>query len=75
MCLGVPGRVLDLDDSGPLLSGRVDFGGIIKQICLEPLPEARPGDWVIVHAGMALARLDADAAARALEALAELEPG
>lgn len=74
MCLGIPGCLLDLDDSGPLRLGRVDFGGIIKQICLEPLPDAVPGDYVIVHAGLAIARVDAEAAARTLAALDALEP-
>jgi hydrogenase expression/formation protein HypC len=65
VCLAVPGRVRDLETRDDLLLGTVDFGGVRKQVCFETLPEAAPGDWVLVHAGFALQRID-EAAAREL---------
>lgn len=63
MCLAVPGRIGSVAQEDGLLTALVDFGGVRKRICLETLPEARPGDWVLVHAGFALQRLDEAAAA------------
>ena len=62
MCLAVPGIVLDLRADGDLRMGRVDFGGVRREVCLDFVPEARPGDRVLVHAGFALRVLDPDAA-------------
>jgi hydrogenase expression/formation protein HypC len=62
VCLAVPGRIASLDREDGLRTAWVDFGGVRKRICLETLPEARSGDWVLVHAGFALQRLDEDAA-------------
>jgi hydrogenase expression/formation protein HypC len=75
MCLGVPGQILDLED-GPLRMGRVAFGPTVKSVSLACVPEAGPGAWVVVHAGLALEVLD-EAEARlmleSLEALAATE--
>ena len=74
MCLGVPGEIVELrpaDDPG-LLEGRVRFGGITKQVNLSFVPEARVGDWVVVHVGFAISRLDAEEAQETLRYLAEL---
>jgi hydrogenase expression/formation protein HypC len=57
MCLGIPGKVLDVGDDD-LRMGRVEFGGIVKEACLAYVPEARVGDYVIVHAGFAISRVD-----------------
>ena len=67
MCLAIPGRLLDRTD-GPsgLPFGRVSFGSVVKEVCLAYTPEARPGDYLIVHVGFAIQRLDEDAAGRAL---------
>jgi hydrogenase expression/formation protein HypC len=62
VCLAVPGRIQEVGDDAGLRVAVVDFGGVRKRVCLETLPEAVPGDWVIVHAGFALQRLDAVAA-------------
>jgi hydrogenase expression/formation protein HypC len=62
MCLAVPGRVLDVTDEHGLRTARVDFGGVRKQICVETVPEASPGDWILVHAGFALQIVDEAAA-------------
>ena len=57
MCLGVPGRILDVQE-GDLRTGRVTFSGVVREVCLEYVPEAGVGDWVIVHVGFAITRLD-----------------
>ena len=78
MCLGVPGRITAVQD-GFMRMGTVDFDGSSLEVCLAYVPEAEPGDYVLVHAGFALTQLDEDQAARTLEALRELgdapEPG
>ena len=74
MCLGVPGRILDVQE-GPLRMGRVAFGPTVKEVSLACVPEAAPGEWVVVHAGLALERLDEAEARRVFESLAELEAG
>ena len=66
MCLAIPGKVLDIDRTGSPVMGTVSFGGTQKKVCLEWLPEARVGDYVIVHVGFALSTVDE---AEALETL------
>jgi len=73
MCLGVPGRILDLGEA-PLHFGHVAFGEVVKQVSLALVPDAQPGDYVIVHAGTALEVIDEAAAARTWAALAQLRP-
>ena len=63
MCLGVPGEVKTVMD-GDLRMGRVAFGGIVKQVCLAYVPEATVGDFVVVHAGFAISRIDREGAER-----------
>jgi hydrogenase expression/formation protein HypC len=74
MCLAIPGRILDVTGDDPLLrTGRVSFGGAVKEINLAYVPEACVGDYVIVHVGFAISLLDEIEAARvwaALDALA-----
>ena len=74
MCLGIPGKVISIEDN-PLgiRMGKVSFGGIAKEACLAFTPEAQVGDYVIVHVGFALSRLDEEEARQTLEMLAELE--
>ena len=71
MCLGVPGRITAVED-GLVRMGTVDFDGSSLEVCLAYVPEAGPGDYVLVHAGFALTQLDEDQAAKTLEALREL---
>ena len=74
MCLGIPGRILDVGGDDELIrTGLVDFGGIRKEINLSFVPEAEPGDYVIVHVGFAISRLDRDAALSTIEYLSALE--
>ncbi len=74
MCLAIPGQILEITGEEPLLrSARVGFGGIIKEVSLAYVPEAQIGDYVIVHVGFAISRLDPEEAARTLESLQEME--
>lgn len=73
MCLAVPGRILSLSGEDPLVrTGRVDFGGVIKEINLAFAPQATIGDHVLVHVGFAIAVIDEVEAERVLAALGEL---
>ena len=74
MCLGIPGKIIGIEDN-PLgiRMGKVSFGGIIKEVCLAFTPEAQVGDYVVVHVGFAISRLDEEEAQQTLEMLAELE--
>lgn len=74
MCLSVPGRVTEVFDDDGLRMGKVAFGGVAKSVCLEHVPEAGVGDYVLVHVGFALARIDEDEARRIFEFLATIEP-
>ena len=77
MCLAVPGKILEIAGEDPYLrTGRVSFGGIIKQVSLACVPEARVGDYVLVHVGMALSVVDEQEAAEVftyLKQMGELE--
>ena len=75
MCLAVPGKLVSIDDAGdPLLrTGKVSFGGAIKEVNLAYLPEAAVGDYVIVHVGFAISRLDESEAQKVFEYLKEME--
>lgn len=70
MCLGIPGRVLDRRDDAGLAVGMVDFGGVRREVCLAYVQdEVAPGDYVIVHVGFAIAKVDEEEARRTFEAL------
>jgi hydrogenase expression/formation protein HypC len=70
MCLAVPGRVIEIDDADETLMAKVDFGGVVKEVCLAYLPDLQVGDYTIVHVGFAIQKLDE---ASALETLALFE--
>lgn len=73
MCLAVPGEVLSIVREDPLmLPARVSFGGTIREVSLAMVPDAKVGDFVLVHAGVAIARLDPAEAARVLDSLETL---
>ena len=72
MCLGVPGKVLDIADDGPVRMGRVSFDGVARNVCLEYVQDAVPGDYVLVHVGFALSKIDETEARRVFELLREL---
>ena len=74
MCLAVPGKVMDITGDDPLMrSGKVSFGGILKEVNLACVPEAKVGDYVIVHAGLAISVLDEAEATTTLEYLNQID--
>ncbi|MFF5033402.1 HypC/HybG/HupF family hydrogenase formation chaperone [Nocardia salmonicida] len=66
MCLAVPGKVLSLHERDGTMMSVVDFGGVHKEVCLEYIPDAAIGDYVVVHVGFAIQRLDEESALRTL---------
>lgn len=73
MCLAVPGKLLSISGDEPLArTGRVSFGGIVKEVSLAYVPDIQVGDYVIVHVGFALSRVDEDEAQRVFEYLEQM---
>lgn len=72
MCLAVPGRVIEVTDERPIRMATVDFDGIRKEVCLAYLPDVQPGEYVIVHVGFAISRLDEESALETLRLLRTL---
>lgn len=73
MCLGIPGRIVAMRDDQGLTMGMVDFGGIRRDVCLEYVAhEVAEGDYVVVHVGFAITRVDEDEARRTFETLREM---
>lgn len=72
MCLGIPGEVIAAETKDGIRFGRVRFGGLVREVCLEYQPDAAPGDFVLVHVGFAIARIDRAEAERAWKVLTEL---
>ena len=74
MCLAVPGQIVTVTDTGELTrAGRVQFGGVVREVNLALVPEAQVGDYVLVHAGLALSRVDEEEARRTLEYLRRID--
>ncbi len=69
MCLAVPGKLISVSGEGLDRSGRVNFGGVVKEVSLAYVPEALVGDYVIVHVGFALSKVDEEEAQRVFEYL------
>jgi hydrogenase expression/formation protein HypC len=72
MCLGIPGKVVETYREHDVLMGKVDFSGVRKRVCLEHVPEVQPGEYVLVHVGFALSRIDEEEAQRVFEFLAAM---
>jgi hydrogenase expression/formation protein HypC len=72
MCLGVPGKVVEIYRDHDVLMGKVDFGGVGKRVCLEHVPDVQVGEYVVVHVGFALSRIDAAEAQRVFDFLKEM---
>jgi hydrogenase expression/formation protein HypC len=73
MCLGVPGKVLRVDPSEiGMTMGQVSFGGIVKDVCLAYTPDVQPGEYVLVHVGFAISKLDEQHALDVFETLKEM---
>ncbi len=73
MCLGIPGRVLEIYQQDDLPMAKVEFGGIVKEACLAYVPEAQVGDYVIVHVGFAISRVDPAEAEEIFHYLEQIE--
>jgi hydrogenase expression/formation protein HypC len=73
MCLAVPGKILELFQEEGVRMARVEFGGVVRNACMEYLPEAAVGDYVIVHVGFAISKVDEEEAQRTYHLLAEME--
>ncbi len=73
MCLAIPGKVLESFEQGGMRMAKVQFGGIVREACLEYVPETQVGDYVLVHVGFAISRVDEDEAHRTYELLKEMD--
>lgn len=73
MCLAIPGKVVDTYDQRGLLMAKVQFGGIVREACLAYVPETKVGEYVLVHVGFAISRIDEAEAERTYQALKDLD--
>jgi hydrogenase expression/formation protein HypC len=73
MCLGIPGKIIEISMQEGTRMGKVDFNGVQLEVCLEATPEANLGDYVIVHAGFAISTLSEAEAKETLDLLAQIE--
>lgn len=73
MCLAIPGKVLEIDRNEQPVMGRVSFGGIQKQVCLEWVPDVKVGEYVVVHVGFAISAMDEDEALKTLKLFEEMD--
>jgi hydrogenase expression/formation protein HypC len=72
MCLGVPGKIQEIYEVESLKMGKVDFGGVVREVCLEYVPEAEVGDYAVVHVGFAISLVSEEDAQATLEMLREI---
>jgi hydrogenase expression/formation protein HypC len=72
MCLGIPGKITQVFNQDGLLMGLVEFSGVQRETCLAAVPDAQPGDYVIVHAGFAISRMDEAEALETIRVLDEI---
>jgi hydrogenase expression/formation protein HypC len=73
MCLGIPGKVIQTFREHDVLMGKVDFSGVVKQVCLEHVPDVTIGQYVLVHVGFALSQIDPAEAQRVFDFLAQMD--
>jgi hydrogenase expression/formation protein HypC len=72
MCLGIPGKIVEIFTAGTLRMAKVDFGGVTREACIETIPEAKVGDYTIIHAGFALSLLSEQEANETLDLLRQI---
>lgn len=72
MCLGIPGRIVEVYEANGLPMGKIDFGGVTREACLAYVPEAQVGDYAIIHVGFAISRLSEQEAQATLDLLREI---
>lgn len=75
MCLAIPGKVLDIEPDTQPAMGKVSFGGIQKRVCLEWIPDVKVGEYVIVHVGFAISKMNEKEALETLKLFEEIEWG
>lgn len=73
MCLGIPAKVIELYQSNGMKMAKVDFGGALKEACMEYLPEVKVGDYTIVHVGFGLSILDEQEALETMQLLRQID--
>ncbi len=73
MCLGIPARVVEIYRADGLKMGKVDFGGVLREVCLEYVPEIQVGEYAIIHVGFAISRIDEEEAQKTFELLREID--
>ena len=72
MCLAIPGKVEEISTDGLIRIGRVNFGGIVKNVCMDYVPEVQVGDYTIVHVGFAISKIDEETAEQTLRDFLEM---
>ena len=72
MCLGVPGKIIDIYEADGLRMGRIDFGGTVREACLAYVPQATVGDYTVIHVGFAISQLSEEEAQATLDTLREI---
>jgi hydrogenase expression/formation protein HypC len=72
MCLGVPGKVIEIYESNGMKMGKVDFGGVVRETCLAYVPEIELGDYTLIHVGFAISQISEEEAQETLKLLQEL---
>lgn len=73
MCLAIPGKVIEVSDQNGMRMAKVQFGGITREACLEYVPDTNVGEYVLVHVGFAISKVDEEEARRTYQALEELD--
>ena len=73
MCLGVPGKVIELYETNGMKMAKIDFGGVVKEACMEYLPEIKVGDYTIIHVGFGLSILDEQEALETMDLLKQID--
>ena len=73
MCLGIPGKIIEIYQKGSLRMGKLDFGGVTKEACLAYVPEAKVGDYALIHVGFAISTMDEKEATTVFEYLKQME--
>jgi hydrogenase expression/formation protein HypC len=72
MCLGIPGKIIEIYENDGIRMGKIDFGGVVKEACLAYVPEVELNDYAIVHVGFAITRLDEASAMETLDLLSQI---
>ena len=72
MCLAVPGKIIEICEQGDLLMAKVDFGGIFREVCLNYVPEAKVGEYCVIHVGFAISLLDEKEAMETIDLLKQI---